>query len=441
MSRMTPASDDLDLLLAAWFEGDAHVREPETLYGGVIGRTSRTGPLPAWRLPERWIPVQLATRMQPRPRLVPILIAILLIAAVVAGAVFIGTRTTTTKLPPPFGLAANGQIMYISGDQLFRANADGSNPVQLASPDAFATSPIYSRDGARVAWRRFNGDAVNPTSVDMMIANADGSNQVVLDAGATAMTNPSWSSDGQWLSFVRYVGDPFADPDASHLIVAAVDGSRSTDLGSLGTGVWGPSFSPDGSMIAVSTLEGSLYVVGRDGSDPRELTHETYPSVGFKALSAIWSPDGKTLLFGAGIQDVVEYKIYVVGLDGQPERPFSPSRDNQDDAAYSPDGKYVAFLQQAFEGRAPVVVIADAAGKVVRLLPGLYGWHMPEWSPDGTKVAILDTTPDAADAPPNTSAIVIIDAFGTAKATVIYIPHRDDGEHPDHSLTWQRLAP
>src|SRR5262245_65830095 len=127
MSRTTPATDDLDLLLAAWFEGDARVREPETLYDGVIDRTSRARPLPAWRLPERWIPMSVALRLQPRPRLVPILIAILVIAAVVAGAVFIGTRTTSPTLPPPFGVARDGHIAFIVAGRLVIGNADGTH--------------------------------------------------------------------------------------------------------------------------------------------------------------------------------------------------------------------------------------------------------------------------------------------------------------------------
>ena len=73
MSRFTPVSDDFDLILAAWFESDAPAPEPETLFDSVIEATSRTRPLPAWRLPERWIPVDLALRPAlPRQRLAPL---------------------------------------------------------------------------------------------------------------------------------------------------------------------------------------------------------------------------------------------------------------------------------------------------------------------------------------------------------------------------------
>lgn len=440
MSRTNSVPDTFDQMLAAWFESDAHVPEPEALLDSVTARTSRSRPLPAWRLPERWLPMDLALRLpQPSQRLAPILLVIVLALALVAGALLIGSQNTR-KLPAPFGPAANGQISYVAGQKLYRANADGSNPVALGPANAFSASAMYSLDGTRVAWRRLNGVAGNPSSVDMLVANADGTNVIELDTGATAMTNPSWSSDGKWLTYVRYVGDPFATKEASHLVVTASDGSGSTDLGDLGLGVWGPAFSPDGSMIAVSAAEGALWVVNRDGTGLRKLTHGAYPEVGFKGISSAWSPDGKTLLFSAGLLDVEGRTIYAVGLDGAPERPFSPSRASQDDAVYSPDGQHVAFLQQSIEGRGPVLLIADTTGRIVNNPPGIYSWFTPEWSPDGTKVAVFDGAPDRPDAPAGKAAIVIIDALGTSTPAYIYVDNRSDGSHADNTLAWQRLA-
>ena len=190
MSRPATAADDFDLILAAWFESDAHVSEPETLFEGVIGRTSGMRPLPAWRLPERWIPVDIALQVpRPRSRLAPILLALLLAAILAVGAVIVGSRPET-RLPPPFGIARNGQIVYISGDQLVRANADGTSAVSITTPDTSVASPIFSRDGTRFAYRRLHGALAAPTSVDMVIADADGSDPVTIDDGATAMTNP-----------------------------------------------------------------------------------------------------------------------------------------------------------------------------------------------------------------------------------------------------------
>ena len=57
-----PPSPDFDRLLTAWFDADARVREPDDLLDRTSRRTARTRPRPAWRLPERWIPMELTMR-------------------------------------------------------------------------------------------------------------------------------------------------------------------------------------------------------------------------------------------------------------------------------------------------------------------------------------------------------------------------------------------
>lgn len=86
------ARDDLDRRLAAWFEADAAPREPEHLLGQVLARTARTRRRPAWRVPERWIPMStITTRTAEVPR-VPwrlVGVAALLVLGLVIGAVLV----------------------------------------------------------------------------------------------------------------------------------------------------------------------------------------------------------------------------------------------------------------------------------------------------------------------------------------------------------------
>ena len=123
MTSQTRQPDDFDLLMTAWMDADARGREPDHLLGDVLARTSRSRPLPAWRLPERWIPMQLMMRAQPVPRLVPLLVALaLIVAALVATGVIVGSRP---RVPAPFGVAGNGRIAFIADGQLVTENADG----------------------------------------------------------------------------------------------------------------------------------------------------------------------------------------------------------------------------------------------------------------------------------------------------------------------------
>jgi Tol biopolymer transport system component len=436
MSRTTPAPDNLDRLLTAWFESDAQVREPEMLLDGVLRKTSRTRPLPTWRLPERWIPMDLALRFQPRPRLTPILIVLALVAALVAGALIVGS--TIRRLPAPFGMAANGSIVFISGGRLTVANPDGSNPRAFVSGTAQQSAPIVSRDGTRIAFHEFP-DAVAGVAPngppDLIVSDLDGRNRVVVEQGVTT-SHPSWSSDGRFIAYAR------GDADGNHLVIAAADGPTKRDLGALG-GIggdpWSPVWTPDNSALAVNIHDGAIYLVNASTGASRKLTVLDHPEVGFRGTTGEWRPDGSQFLFSAGVPGETR-SLYLVGLDGTPEHGFAPSLLSEDDAAWSPDGSLVAFLQQGV-GMGPAVVIADSDGHVVRKLDGYYGWFMPAWSPDGTRIAILDDRPGPSNIP-GPPVIALLDPLGVAQT--IEIPAGSvaltEDTAPDLTLAWQRLA-
>ena len=123
------ARDDFDRHLAAWLTADAPTSEPEHLLGEVLARTARTRRRPAWRIPERWIPMSvdhfpgrdvptraLADRRARRP------------ARPRAGRGGGAARRLAghRPLPPPFGPADNGRIVYAESGELWsRATLDG----------------------------------------------------------------------------------------------------------------------------------------------------------------------------------------------------------------------------------------------------------------------------------------------------------------------------
>ena len=67
------APEEFDRRLAAWFEADARTRELEGLLEATLTRIGRTRRLPAWLLPERWLPMQLTSRLQPVPSIAGVL--------------------------------------------------------------------------------------------------------------------------------------------------------------------------------------------------------------------------------------------------------------------------------------------------------------------------------------------------------------------------------
>jgi hypothetical protein len=113
----------------AWLDR-RHGPAADPVLDAALSRTRRTRQLPGWLLPERWLPMRLATRMASVPRLVPVLLIIgLLLAAAVAVAI-VGSQR---RLPPPFGLAAPGLVAFVADGDLWTANPDGSNRARLTT--------------------------------------------------------------------------------------------------------------------------------------------------------------------------------------------------------------------------------------------------------------------------------------------------------------------
>lgn len=429
MTARTPRPEDLDLLLAAWLDADAQVREPDHLLADVLARTSRSRPLPAWRLLERWLPMQLALRAQPRVRLVPLLIALaVIVAALVAVALFAGSRR---HVPGPFGLAANGQIAFIRDGKLVRENPDGSETVTVLPNSMAQQAPTFSRDGTKIVYK--NVLEITPAAgyaerVDVVVADADGSHPLIAVHNVPA-GNPVLSPDGRWITYSA-AGD--------HAFVAPADGSAPpTDIGYFEAGAWTPSWSPDNEHLAVASGNGVLWIANRDGSGARRLSRGAYSEVGEKGWSADWSPDGSQLLFGA-VAPQQDNGLYLVGLDGAPERLVSPCANN---GVWSPDGTLMAYMRCGV-GSGPSVVVSDIRGTNVRVLNGYYGWYMPVWSPDQTQIAILDDRPGDANEP-GPPVIALVDPLG--KAPTVTLPAGTATADPnaglDGTVTWQRLAP
>src|SRR6478672_1571146 len=171
--------DDFDRHLAAWFEASAPSSEPEPLLGQVLARTARTRRRPAWRIPERWIPMSAITTRSEAVSQMPwrtVGLIALLVLALVGGALLIaGTRRPA--LPPPFGVAGDGKVLYsFDGDIFVRDSPTGAKTPLIVGATIDET-PAVSNDGSKLVFSRHETGGVS----SMWIANVDGSAQRRLD--------------------------------------------------------------------------------------------------------------------------------------------------------------------------------------------------------------------------------------------------------------------
>ena len=214
------APEEFDRRLAAWFEADARTRDPEGLLEATLTRIGRTRRLPAWLLPERWLPMQLTSRLQPVPSIAGVLLVLGLILALAVAAVLIGSQRQRLD---PFGPAANGRIAFVSEGDIYGQQPDGTDPVAV-------TSGADHRWTARLVARRLEGRfpavvVVAASTADLMVLDIDAGTLVPVAEGAVNASVPSWSPDDRLLTFSATLNrsrstlpPPMAPPTREHRV-------------------------------------------------------------------------------------------------------------------------------------------------------------------------------------------------------------------------------
>ncbi len=301
----------------------------------VLASTAQRRQRPAWTFPERWLPMDIATR---RPDFAPnvpwrtlgtLALLGLLIAAAVAA--YVGSQA---RLPAPFGPARNGLIAYAANGDIFTADPVTGVANAIVSGPEIELGPQFSLDGTRIVFER-RGTPTGPGQ--LYVSGSDGREPVLVTPAAFAnIDSYAFSPDGREVLIASGLA----------LHIAHVDGSgiRTLPVGDLLTSE--PDYSaPDGEEIVfigqtVGTTATGLYVVRPDGTGLRTLVQ---PS-NLIMVDPRWSPDGSRIAYSAYAVDYQTggslLRAYVVNADGQSDRVLRvlPEHDLENAAGWSNDG-------------------------------------------------------------------------------------------------------
>ena len=325
-------------------------------------------------------------------------------AAFTEKVLFVSNRTTGTGVDNPTGDV-----------EIFKMNPDGTGVRQLTFNQAYDVRPTLSPDGKKIAYTSLGVQASNPEGdQEVYIMNAsDGSGKKNLTNNGVEVGDslPSFSPDGKKIAYTSSgAQDSNPQGDFEVYVMNASDGSVNKNLtNNGGVSDGNPVFSPAEQKIAYQSSGGQysnpegddeVYLMNAlDGTSQRNLTNN---GSGVSDVLPVFSQDGQRIAYqSSGAQDSNlegDAEIYVTNAsDGSAKKNLSKNggQAHEDSPVFSPDGQKIAYESHGTQTSNPEgdweiyrANALDGAGKKNLTHNGAsVNDLVPEFSPDGTKIA------------------------------------------------------
>ncbi len=346
-----------------------------------------------------------------------------------------------------------------SGNVAVRNLTTGENRTLTHSSsfaEGFGEYPVLSPDGRQVIFGWYNDDGQF-----IKVASSDGSrSRVLVHKPGVYAYELAWSPDGRQVAAIM---DNFGGDKTSQIaLISASDGSI-TPLKSMG---WRPTslggFSPDGRFLVYSVAksgsdtETGIYSIAVDGSRESVLVKGAAND-----SSPVWTPDGTSVVFvsdRSGTAGLWSIRV----ADGQSHGSAELVRPNMGqifNMGFARDGSYFYGTRNdqtdVFEAAIDPQTLQIAAQPApARMSDRFVGFNSgPAWSPDGRFVAFLRgedrrtkslIVRTVADGTERTLATKFIDSYFAAQMGPTWFPDSrsmivPDTDAPNQRSTFRRV--
>ncbi|HEV8574805.1 MAG TPA: S9 family peptidase [Dehalococcoidia bacterium] len=266
------------------------------------------------------------------------------------------------------------------------------------------------------------------------------------------VVDPQVSPDGRQVAYVVTWSDRDADETRTCVYVAPIDGRENSRRFTQGNKDHSPRWSPDGRYLAFVSDRGEknqLFVAPLGGGEARQVTKAK-----FGISSPAWSPDSKRVacmartgeyketkerspveksaprvirdlrykLDGIGFFDARRTHIFVVDVETGDEKQITDGDWYDDQPAWSPDGKTIAFVSDRAperhqrQWRSDVWIVPSGGGRTRKITDSNGAAVSPAYSPDGRNIAFVGHEHGDAGSSKNIHLLVVPAAGGEPRS-------------------------
>ncbi len=247
------------------------------------------------------------------------------------------------------------ELVFEQGGNVFVVSVvEGAKPRPIANSEAVEEEPVVNEAGTLVAYRKGTADAAQIWTVNP----AQPLSAKAITPEGFDDNRPAISRDGKTIAFVR---SKVGSTDRDLCFVPAGGGAVSC-LEDPNRIVSRPAWSPDGLVVFVTAIGANekqnellRYATSKPASaNKQDWTDQGYATdslhgqrVGDNVYYAAYSPDGKQLAFTANWGQSFPYLLVAEIKEGQIGKPKAFTSVRGCDLAWRPDGLEIAIVQRA----------------------------------------------------------------------------------------------